>query len=61
MTEVEHINHAELTCPYCGKQISGEEYKHAMEEFKFKAAQEYMGQSEKQRKYYEERIEEQKR
>jgi hypothetical protein len=60
MTKVEHINHAELTCPYCGKQISGEEYKHAMEEFKFKAAQEYMDQSEKQRKYYEEQIEEQK-
>jgi hypothetical protein len=61
MTEVEHINYEELTCPYCGKQISREEYKHAMEEFKLKTAQEYMHESEKQRKYFEERIEEQKK
>lgn len=50
----------EQKCPYCGKQISGEEYKHAMEEFKAKAAQEYMDQHEKQRKYYEEQIDKQK-
>lgn len=32
----------EQKCPYCGKQLSGDEYKHAMEEFKAKAVQEYM-------------------
>lgn len=47
----------ELTCPYCGKPLSGEEYKHAMEEFKIKADQEYNEKNEKQRRYYEQQIE----
>jgi hypothetical protein len=49
----------EQKCPYCGKQLNGDEYKHAMEEFKAKAAQ-YKIQYEKQRKYYEEQIDKQK-
>lgn len=28
----------ELKCPYCGKPLNGEEYNHAVEEFKMKAA-----------------------
>ena len=50
----------EQKCPYCGKQLSGDEYKHAMEEFKAKAVQEYMIQYQKQKKYYEEQINKQK-
>jgi hypothetical protein len=50
----------EQKCPYCGKQLNGDEYKHAMEEFKAKAAQEYKTQYEKQSRYYEEQIDKQK-
>jgi len=42
-------DYEEQKCPYCGKQLSGDKYEHAMEEFRAKAAQEYMVQYEKQK------------
>src|SRR5215207_1124690 len=49
----------EQRCPYCGKTLSVNEYKHAMEEFKAKAAQKYKDEYEKQKKFYEEQIKKQ--
>ncbi|MDQ4067666.1 MAG: DUF2130 domain-containing protein [Thermoproteota archaeon] len=42
----------ELKCPYCGKLLNGEEYNHAVEEFKTKAAEEYREQIQKREEYY---------
>lgn len=35
---------AELRCPYCGKLLNSDEYKHAVEEFKNRAAEQYKEQ-----------------
>ncbi len=46
----------ELKCPYCGKPLNGEEYNHAVEEFKTKAAEEYREKDQKREEYYNEQI-----
>ena len=61
MTTDKSNNLKEQKCPYCGKTLNVEEYKHAMEEFKARAAQEYNDEYEKQKKFYEEQIDKQKR
>jgi hypothetical protein len=46
----------ESKCPYCGKPLNGEEYTHAVEEFKMKAAEEYRERDQKREEYYDEQI-----
>jgi hypothetical protein len=53
------VDFKELKCPYCNKPLSAEEYNHATEEFKVKAAEEYREREKKREEYYNEQIKKQ--
>lgn len=45
-----------LNCPVCGKALTSDEYKHAIEEISLKVGQDYQEQIKRERREFEEKI-----
>jgi len=52
---------SELLCPVCGKALTSDEYKHAIEEITIKLGEEYQEQIKKERSEFEEQIQNERR
>lgn len=46
----------DLNCPVCGKVLTSDEYKHAIEEISLKVGEDYQEQFKRERSEYEEQI-----